>query len=166
MLQTPRQISFRVIEDSDKPFLLDVYADSRAREMQHSTWPAAQKRAFTDSQYELQDRSYKTNYLGAVFRIIELDGIPIGRLIVNRTDDVLHLIDLSILSVYQGRGIGSDILRSLMHEAQGGKVPMRLSAAQDNPAIALYQRLGFQQTQINGHYIAMEWSPDLRPAEL
>ena len=160
------KITFRVIHDRDQSFLKALYADSRAWEFELAHWSDKARDEFLNRQFETQDQVYKSTFIGAVHRIIQLDGIDIGRLIVNRKDDLLHIIDLSILSSHQGRGIGSDILKSLINEAQGGKVPVMLSVEKGNPAINLYCRLGFRQIGFSGQHISMKWSPFLGDREI
>lgn len=160
------KITFRVIHDSDKKFLTKLYSDSRAWELEYTNWTDKARDDFMGRQFDLQDKSYKLNYIGAVHRIIQLDNLDIGRLIVNRLDDLMHIIDLTILISHQGHGIGSDILKSLINEAQGGKVPVTLSVEKGNPAINLYQRLGFKQTSIAGNHISLKWTPFLGHREI
>jgi len=159
-------ITFRIIHDSDVLFLKKIYADSRAWEFELTQWSDKDRDDFISRQFNLQDSYYKSTFIGAIHRIIQLDGIDIGRLIVNRHDDLMHIIDITISSLYQGRGIASDILKSLLNEAQGGKVPVQLSVEKGNPAINLYLRLGFQKTDISGHHITMKWKPFLGHREI
>lgn len=160
------RIDFRVITDDDKPYLQALYADSRAWEFELTVWSDAEKDRFLKSQFEAQSLSYATNFLGAVHRIIQLDTVDIGRLIIDRTNDHMLIVDFTIHSDYQNRGIGSDILASLKNEAHGGKVPISLHVRQNSPAINLYLRSGFKKTGVNGHHFAMKWEPDLRPREI
>ena len=162
----PGKIEFRAIHASDEGFLLGLYASSREWEFQHTLWEEAKKQAFLNSQYQLQDRHYKQVYLGAIYEIIQLDGVDIGRLSVQRRADEIRIMDLILLPAYQGRGIGQSILQNLVHEAQGGKVPVTLHVEQGNPAMQLYLRLGFRQTGVSGQHIAMAWQPDLTPREI
>jgi len=160
------KIKFRVIHDSDRQFLIDLYGDTRAWEFEYSVWSDKERDLFIKRQFDLQDHSYKTNYVGAIHRIIQLDDVDIGRLTINRSNDAMHIIDLSILSTYQGRGIGSDILKSLINEAQGGKVPVTLSVEKNNPALQLYNRLGFQKVGVTGHHFSLKWEPFVGAREI
>lgn len=166
MLGSRGKIDFRIITDQDKGFLFDVYASTREWEFQYTSWPKAERQLFLKSQYEAQDKTYKMRYLGAIYRIIQLDGVDIGRLILDRQDQQLLIIDFAILPQYQGRGIGSDILKSLINEAYGGKVPVRLHVNQNNTsAIQFYLRHGFKKTGVNGLHFAMEWKGDFSARE-
>ena len=159
------KIEFRVIENADEAFLLRVYASTREWEFYLTAWTQEEKQDFLKRQFRTQDEAYKRTYLGAVHRIIQLDGEDIGRLYVDRRDDHMRIIDFTLLPEHRGQGIGSDILRSLLNEAHGGKVPVRLHVEQGSPALNLYLRHGFRRMGVNGHHFAMEWQPDRRPRE-
>ncbi|MGH1560931.1 hypothetical protein ACRAWD_30945 [Caulobacter segnis] len=49
-------------------------------ELDATGWSPQQKRMFTDSQFELQDRHFRARFPAADFLIIERKGRPIGRL--------------------------------------------------------------------------------------
>lgn len=162
----PGQVAFRVIHAADEAFLLRVYAATRAWEFRLTLWTEAEKDAFLKSQFRLQDLHVQRVYPNAVRRIVTLDGADIGRLYVDRQDACLRIIEFSLVPEAQGRGIGTDILRSLLNEAHGGKVPVRLFVERENPALRLYLRHGFVATGAEGHHLALEWRPDLRPREV
>lgn len=80
--------------------------------------------------------------------VVEADGTPVGRLRVVRTDEELLIAGIQILPVYQRKGIGSEVIRSLMGEAKRNALPVRLEVEKDNPdAKRLYLRLGFRVIQ-------------------
>ncbi|MEY8837535.1 GNAT family N-acetyltransferase, partial [Cribrihabitans sp. XS_ASV171] len=88
------------------------------------------------------------------------------RLYLDRQDDCLRILELSLLTHYRGHGIGTDILRSLLNEAHGGKVPVRLQVERESPALRLYLRHGFRPVGQHGHHLELEWKPDLRKREI
>ncbi|WP_168797990.1 GNAT family N-acetyltransferase [Pacificoceanicola onchidii] len=159
-------VSFRPTQDTDRDFLKALYASTREWEFQITNWTPADKADFLEQQFKTQDLSYRMQFLSAQFLIIELDGVPIGRLYLDRQDDCLYIIEFTIAEAYRGRGIGTDILKSLLNEAWGGKVPARLSVHHGNPVMALYQRLGFRPIANTGTHYRMEWRPDLTPREI
>jgi len=164
---TPQgQVSFRAVTDQDRDFLFSLYASTRAWERQAVAWTDADWDDFVGRQFKAQDQSYKMQFPGASFVIIQMDGVDIGRLYADRQDDCLRVIEFTIAPEWRGRGIGTDILRSLMNEAHGGKVAVRLSVEKNNPAISLYLRHGFAAVEDRGSHIAMEWRPDTGPREM
>lgn len=163
------KIGFRTINDadnSDRDFLRALYAETRDWERRQTIWSDADWADFITGQFDAQDQHYKRTYLGASFRIIQLDDVDIGRLYADRQDDCLRIIELTIAPEYRGRGIGTDILRALMNEAHGGKVPVRLSVEKNNPALTLYLRHGFQVTGDLRSRVEMTWQPDTGPREV
>ncbi|MEP4053045.1 MAG: GNAT family N-acetyltransferase [Litorimonas sp.] len=160
MLENRGKVEFRIISDADREFLFDVYASSREWEFTHTVWTAEEKEKFLRGQFKVQDQAYQMTYLGAIRRIIQLDGKDIGRLYVDRQDDHLLIIDFAILSQFRNRGIGSDILKSLINEAYGAKVPVKLHVLRASPALEFYERHGFKKTHVEGHHFAMEWRAD------
>ena len=165
-LGTRRQVAFRVIHATDQPFLMEVYAAGREWEFELTRWTDDEKQTFLKRQFEYQDIHYQQAFPGAVRRIITLDGVDIGRLYVDRQDTCLRIIEFSLLPHVQGQGIGSDILRSLMNEAHGGKVPVRLHVEKSNPALRLYARHGFRTIAEEGHHLELEWRPATGPREI
>lgn len=76
--------------------------------------------------------------------VIDVDGSPIGRLRVVRTENELELAGIQLLPREQSAGIGSRIIADLFAEATAAGKPMTLSVEKDNErARLLYARLGF-----------------------
>jgi predicted GNAT family acetyltransferase len=57
------------------------------------------------------------------------------------------------------RGIGTGLVRQLQSEAAAAGKPLRIHVERFNPALRLYQRLGFREIADRGVYLFMEWSP-------
>lgn len=159
-------VAFRIIEDTDRAFLFGLFASTREWEFQHTSWSDADKADFLERQFAAQSLHYERVFPNAIRRIIQIDGVDAGRLYVDRQDEFMRIIDLTLGPDWRGRGIGTDILRSLLNEAHGGKVPVRLHVEKTSPALNLYLRHGFQATDTQGHHIAMEWRPATGPREI
>ena len=82
-----------------------------------------------------------------------------GRFYLDRTGEVLLLIDIALSPEYRGLGVGIDLLENLLAEANAASKPVRLHVETSNRAFALYQRLGFTPLQVQGIRRLMEWSP-------
>ena len=81
----------------------------------------------------------------AANRIVVLDGRDIGVLAVSDRHDAIFVKRLYVLPAYQGRGIGTQLLRGVMARAFTRGLPVRLHVLKVNPARRLYERLGFTQ---------------------
>jgi len=127
--------------------------------MELVSWSETEKEAFLRMQFEAQSRYYEEQFPRASFQVIELEGRPIGRLYVDRRPDEIRLIDITLLPEFCNAGIGSALLRDLLDEATAADRPLRIHVERFNPALRLYQRLGFRQVEERGAYFLMEWSP-------
>ena len=155
----PPIVTLRPIRADDADFPLAVYASTRADELALTEWSDAAKDDFVRMQFHAQDKHYRHYYPDAAFRIVECDGIPAGRLIVDRTPEAILILDIVLLPAYRDRGIGGGLLRDLLAEAGGGGKWVRIYVEQFNPARRLYERLGFRVTAEEGIYYQMRWSP-------
>lgn len=159
-----RGLTWRPVAPEDEFFLRDLYADLRAEELASTGWSPGQKRAFTDSQFDLQDRHFRMRFPEGDFLILQRGARPIGRLYLDRQPDGFLVIDIGLMASSRGRGLGREILQHLWGRARdAGAAKVWLHVRRDNPrAIALYARLGFQPVAQEGHHWRMEW-PSIAP---
>jgi len=75
--------------------------------------------------------------------ILELNGEPVGCLLVSEADDRLDLHRILILPAFQNRGIGSRVIADVLQFARAKGKPVRLQVFRVNPARRLYERMGF-----------------------
>jgi ribosomal protein S18 acetylase RimI-like enzyme len=62
---------------------------------------------------------------------------------------------IAVRADYRGRGIGTCLLDALLDRAAGRHRAVSLSVSRENPAIALYQRLGFRVIAESGGSFTM-----------
>jgi ribosomal protein S18 acetylase RimI-like enzyme len=65
--------------------------------------------------------------------------------------------NIALLPEYCSRGIGTTLLRGLQSEAVAAGKPLRIHVEHFNPALRLYERLGFHPIADRGVYLFMEW---------
>lgn len=156
-------IALRPAAAADGAFLRALYAGVRWPELASLPWTEAEKRAFCDAQFDLQDRHYRANYAGAEFLVITAgDGTPIGRLCRVRGVREWRLMDISLLPTHRGCGAGTRLVAELVAGADAAGVPVVLHVEHDNPARRLYERLGFTgvaDPAEPGVYLEMTRSP-------
>jgi GNAT superfamily N-acetyltransferase len=150
----------RPITPEDDSFLAGVYASSRAEELAQTGWSDEEKALFCRRQFDAQAAHYSANYPGAAFQIIERDGQPIGRLYVARWEKEIRIVDITLLPEFRGTGIGTRLLRDLRDEARSAGKSLTIHVERFNPALRLYQRLGFEQIEDKGVYLLMSWSAE------
>jgi ribosomal protein S18 acetylase RimI-like enzyme len=150
--------SLRRVQPGDEPLLFQIYASTRLAELAALGWSAAEQATFLRQQFDTQDQHYREHYAGADFQIILLGDHPIGRLYIARWPDEIRLIDIALLPERRNAGVGSWLIGGLLNEAALAGRPMRLHVEPCNPALRLYQRLGFTKIADHGLHWVMEWA--------
>ncbi len=153
-------VTFRPIAPADLEFLYRLYASTREAEMALLDWDEAQKAEFLRMQFNAQHTYYMQQFTRAEFQLILLEGKPAGRLYLDRRPDELRIIDIALLPAHRGQGIGTALLEDILDEAGRAGLPVRIHVERFNPALRLYQRLGFRHVDDNGVYYLMEWQPE------
>ncbi len=152
-------IALRPAGPGDLAFLSRVYASTRAEELAPLGWSAEQQAAFLGQQFAAQHHHYTTHYQGASFQVILVGGEPAGRLYVARWPGEIRIVDIALLPEFRGVGAGSRLLADLLAEAdQAGKL-VSIHVEKFNPALRLYERLGFARAADREVYWLMERAP-------
>ena len=152
-------LKLRPIRADDEPFLRRLYASTRQRELALAPWSAKQKDAFLNQQFEAQHHYYQTQFHNAALDVVEFQGTPIGRFYVDRREDEIRIIDIALIPEHRGQGLGGILMQSLLDEAATCGKRVTIHVELGNPAIRLYDRLGFAYAGEAGIHKFMEWTP-------
>jgi ribosomal protein S18 acetylase RimI-like enzyme len=150
-------VALRPIAPDDEEFLCRVYASTRMEELAPLAWTGEEKAAFLRMQFAAQHRCYQQGYTSSRFDVVLVDGRPAGRLYVARWPDEVRVIDIALLPEFRRRGVGTALLRTLLEEGAERGLPVRIHVERQNPARALYERLGFRLLEDRGVYLFLEW---------
>jgi ribosomal protein S18 acetylase RimI-like enzyme len=153
------QLTLRPITSDDLAILYQIYASTRAEELAQTDWTDEQKTAFLQQQFMAQHQYYQANYSGAQFQIIEETGQPIGRWYVDQWEDQIRIIDIALLPDQRGRGIGTQLIDRILTEGRALNLPVTIHVERFNPALHLYERLGFRVAEDKGVYLLLKWIP-------
>ena len=152
--------TLRPARPEDREFLLSVYASTRTEELTPVPWTDEQKAAFLRMQFDAQDAHYHAHYEDATYDVIEVDGVPAGRLSLHRRPKEIRLMDIAPLPHFRGTEIGTRRLAELIAESKERGVPLTIHVEMSNPARRLYERLGFVPVEEHGVYLLMERRPE------
>jgi ribosomal protein S18 acetylase RimI-like enzyme len=101
---------------------------------------------------------FRLHFDPAKREIICLDGVDVGILSVEERGESLFIASIEILPKYQGRGIGTNLIRRLQQKAKRQALPVTLQVLKGNRARGLYERLGFEVTGETDTHHRMKWS--------
>lgn len=155
-------VNLRPILSGDEEFLFSVYSSTRMDEMALVDWNEAQKESFLRSQFNSQDKYYKENYPGALYQLILLDGQPVGRLYIHKRIDEIRIMDIALLPTFRKQGIGSALIHEILEDAANNHLAVTIHVERFNPALHLYERLGFHLAEDKGVYYFLKWSPKVK----
>ncbi len=98
---------------------------------------------YVELTHQWDQTKFRASFSSECTQIIQLGNQDIGMLKVEQRDKYVYLGDIQIKREFQCQGIGSQIINDLIQHAQSRALPIRLRVLKGNPAIKLYQRLGF-----------------------
>jgi ribosomal protein S18 acetylase RimI-like enzyme len=159
-------VTLRPMQDGDADFTARLYASTREEELAVVPLSHEQKAAFLTQQLAAQTAHYTTHYADAAYDVILVDGERAGRLIVDRGEREITVVDIALLPEYRGRGAGTQLLRSIFEEADARGLMVTVHVERSNPAQRLYQRLGFVQVEDLGVYLKLERRPGADQAKM
>jgi ribosomal protein S18 acetylase RimI-like enzyme len=152
------RLTLRPEREEDQAFRYRLFCQSRPPEWDMVQIDPQAREHLMRHQFEAQTKGYRIQFPKARFDIIELDGEPIGRIVVDRPPDMIHLVDQAIVPARRNKGLGTTIMRTLMDEVRGRALPLRLMVGSSNdPSLRLYLRLGFVPIATTPMYIELEW---------
>ena len=154
-----RALSLRPATTADEAFLLKLFASTRADELSLMNWDENQKQVFITMQFKAQGQQYVMNYPHAEHRIVLWNGEPVGRLLLDRGELGLTLVDIALLQTHRNKGIGTVLIQEIVKEALAAAKPIRLHVFCSSAAKRLYERLGFSQIGEDAAYLEMMWVP-------
>jgi ribosomal protein S18 acetylase RimI-like enzyme len=154
------QITLRPATEADDDFIFSCYASTRAQELAQVPWTAEQKEAFVRMQFTAQKNHYAAEAPGASHDVIYVAATPVGRIYLDRREDALHILDITVLPQHRNQGTGSLLLRRLLDEAGKSGKPVNIYVESFNPSLRLFERLGFRKDHEKGFHLLMKWQPE------
>ena len=106
-----------------------------------------------------QEVSFQQQWVLAQVQIITVDGSDAGWLQTTTQDDGVFIAQLFVDAPLQRRGIGTAVMNRLITNAARLNHPVSLAVVKINPAVRLYERLGFHITHEDDRKFYMKRDP-------
>lgn len=153
-------VVLRPEREGDREFRFALFCQSRPPEWSRVSIEPGMRVTLMRQQFRAQTVGYAGQFPRARFDIVEREGAPVGRIVVDREPGAIHIVDQAVVPSWRGRGIGTAIMRSIMAEAAGRGVPVNLEVGDSNdPSLRLYLRLGFAVVEELPMYLNLRWTP-------
>lgn len=156
-------LSMRHPRPSDDDFLLGLFMDARPWLAQ-----AHQDRDFIrmlyEQQYNAMRTGQETRYPQHLDFVVEKTGQPVGRIVMDMGRWDWRVAEVEIHRLARGKGIGTDLLRSLQGTAMQLRLPMTLSVNETDTRVHwFYYRLGFDLLVKSPPVLELIWLPPGHP---
>lgn len=141
------KIRFRMYNEKDYQFIYDVKKEVYKKyvELNWGEWNESKQQDF----FVEFINTYKDD-----IKIIVKDGIDIGFFHCKEIDsENYEIVNICIKSDFQGRGIGTKILKDVIIENRNKNIV--LQCFKQNPVVTLYSRLGFEKIEEKSFHIVM-----------
>jgi ribosomal protein S18 acetylase RimI-like enzyme len=140
-----KSVSFRPAVEADIPFLVELRKKTMTAHEVASGLHRSAEHGITRVRASFQ-----------CAQVILQAGEAVGLLKVVRHSSHWELLQIQLTPQFQGKGIGTTIIRSVLAEARTIGVGVRLGVLKANPARKLYERLGFVVVDEKEHSYEME----------
>jgi ribosomal protein S18 acetylase RimI-like enzyme len=142
-------LELRVARQEDAGFLYDLLK-ATMQEYVAQTWGWDER---------WQQERFRRSFDPSSQRIVVLEGKDIGVLAIEEKEEEVFLSKLYIHPEYQGQGIGTRLIGSILDQAFRCGQPVTLRVLKVNPAKRLYERLGFVQVGETETHLLMQAVP-------
>jgi GNAT superfamily N-acetyltransferase len=147
-------IERRAVSAEDEPFLRVLYASTRP---EVADWPDELRDAFLAQQFEAQRAGWTASFPGSEHDMLEMDGVPVGRIWVYWSESDCLIVDVALLPERRRQGLGTEVVRDVIAAADRLGVPVRGHVERTNlPSLAFWTKLGFRETVIDTLFFEIE----------
>lgn len=158
-IDLPDGLGLRLATSNDTLFIESLFHSTR-----EFLYVAEQENEYIkniiDQQLELQTQSYGSQSPNLMTFIIDKQGIPIGRLVLDFGSNVAHVIDVALIKEARNKGYGKSIIQAVQYTASKQSLPVSLMVSkQDSIARNMYGKLGFSTEESNETHELMTWYP-------
>ncbi len=155
-IKTADRLTKRAATAADEPWMRQLFAQLRGLD------PAmiAACPALLEQQWQLQQRVFASHYPEAPTELLLLDDAPIGLITLHEGASTIRVLEIGLEAHYRGRGYGQWLLGDLTRRADRQCKTLELAVMAHNPAIRLYQRLGFRTLPANADEVQLQMRRD------
>lgn len=115
-MMLPPSLLLRPAADADAGFLQALYASTRD-DLRQLPLPPAQLEQLIAMQQRAHEAGWRAAFPNAEVLVLEHDGMAAGKAVLDTTGHDWRLVELALLPVLRGRGLGTALLTALQARA-------------------------------------------------
>ena len=109
-------------------------------------------------QYAGRQAGWSVQWPHAEGYVIEVDSVPVGRLLLNRTEALWWVVDLAVLPHRRGEGIGGQVMADLVRQASMIGARLGLKVEQDSEARRFFESHGLKRVGEDEEQVILQTS--------
>ncbi len=111
-------------------------------------------------QYAGRQASWSVQWPHAEGYVIEVGDVPVGRLLMNRSEHLWWVVDLAILPHRRGEGIGGQVVADLVRQAGMLGARLGLRTERDSRSRRLFERHGLKVVGEDEEQVFLQTHPE------
>ena len=151
-------VTLRPVCSNDEAFVLDLFRSAHKQTFASLDMPEEEENELLRMQFIAQQSQYRDQYPDAHFDLVLKDEVAIGTMYAMRGPEKFVLIDIMLLVEHRNAGIGAELVKKLIREANAAKKALQAHVLKTNPAWRLWRRLGFEIVADDGVYLQIRVS--------
>jgi GNAT superfamily N-acetyltransferase len=145
-------------DEADRTFLYALFVSTKAADMVAMPVDAAGKDFLLQMQYRSMRATYRHDYPGALWEVVELAGEPVGLLVTHVGDRCVTFVNIALLPRAQGRGLATRVMMQALEEPRRRGLPARANVlAQNAASLRMCERVGFVKVGESPPFVQLEW---------
>jgi len=167
-VQRKPQVSLRPAGTADEPLLHDLFGQGRREALVAAGLAEREIELLVELERRAQDACHRESFPDSDNLIVEADGVPAGRLLLERRAGEIRIVDIVLLGEHRGRGICSRVLRMLQAEAAFAQKVVGLRIEAGSPVQRVFEEHGFRAVAADEEFVELAWEAGtrrIRPAK-
>ena len=150
-------VSRRPATPDDLPLLRSLFADAH---LELACLPCDTRFVLVDMKFRAKRRQLAAAYPRATDQIILAGDAEAGRVLVDRADGLIRIVDITVSLGYRGIGIAHDIVAELVDEADASGRRIEVTAWSGNTAaVTLAEHAGFNTVRDEAGFVTYRREP-------
>ncbi len=153
-------VTLRPETDADAGFLFALFRSHILTELAGLPVDDPTRERLAEMQFQAQTMTYRTNFPDARFDIVERQGIPIGRIVIDPGGETGCIVDFALMPDSRGQGLGSAVMIAALGLLAPLGRPVRSKVLiRNEPSLRMCLRAGFVRIEEMPPFLQLEWRP-------